>query len=126
MQWTDPADVPALAAGLRDAQRQWEQRGAEGRAKALARFAVWLGEHRDEIERLLIAETGKSAADATQEVPMLIMIASYYIKTMEKALAPETRPARCRSWPSRRSLCTIGHAPSSGSSRRGTSRSPTP
>ncbi len=93
VQWTDPADVPALAAGLRDAQRQWEQRGAEGRAKALARFAVWLGEHRDEIERLLIAETGKSAADATQEVPMLIMIASYYIKTMEKALAPETRPA---------------------------------
>ena len=93
VQWTDPADVPALAAGLRDAQRQWEQRGAEGRAKALARFAVWLGEHRDEIERLLIAETGKSAADATQEVPMLIMIASYYIKTMQKALAPETRPA---------------------------------
>jgi acyl-CoA reductase-like NAD-dependent aldehyde dehydrogenase len=93
VQWTEPADVPALVAGLRDAQRQWEQRGAEGRAKALARFAVWLGEHRDEIERLLIAETGKSAADATQEVPMLIMIASYYIKTMEKALAPETRPA---------------------------------
>ena len=93
VQWTDPADVPALAAGLRDAQRQWEQRGAEGRAKALARFAVWLSEHRDEIERLLIAETGKSAADATQEVPMLIMIASYYIKTMQKALAPETRPA---------------------------------
>jgi acyl-CoA reductase-like NAD-dependent aldehyde dehydrogenase len=93
VQWTEPADVPALAAGLRDAQRQWEQRGAEGRAKALARFAVWLGEHRDEIERLLIAETGKSAADAAQEVPMLIMIASYYIKTMEKALAPETRPA---------------------------------
>ena len=93
VQWTEPADVPALAAGLRDAQRHWEQRGAEGRAKALARFAVWLGEHRDEIERLLVAETGKSAADASQEVPMLIMIASYYVKTMEKALAPETRPA---------------------------------
>ena len=59
----------------------------------LARFAVWLGEHRDEIERLLIAETGKSAVDAAQEVPLLIMIASYYIKTMEKALAPESRPA---------------------------------
>ena len=69
------------------------QRGAEGRAKVLARFAVWLGEHRDEIETLLIKETGKSAADAAQEVPLLIMIASYYIKTMEKALAPETRPA---------------------------------
>jgi acyl-CoA reductase-like NAD-dependent aldehyde dehydrogenase len=93
VQWTDPADVPALAAGLRQAQREWEQSGATGRAKVLARFAVWLGEHRDEIEDLLIAETGKSAADAAQEVPLLIMILSYYIKTMEKALAPETRPA---------------------------------
>ena len=59
----------------------------------LARYAVWMGEHRDEIESLLIKETGKSATDAAQEVPLLIMIASYYIKTMEKALAPESRPA---------------------------------
>ena len=64
-----------------------------GRAKVLARYAVWLGEHRDEIESLLIKETGKSATDAAQEVPLLIMIASYYIKTMDKALAPELRPA---------------------------------
>ncbi|ULE34242.1 aldehyde dehydrogenase family protein [Mycobacterium sp. IDR2000157661] len=93
VRWTDPADVPRIAAGLREAQRQWEARGAKGRAKVLARYAVWLGEHRDEIEELLIKETGKSAVDAAQEVPLLIMIASYYIKTMEKALAPETRPA---------------------------------
>jgi acyl-CoA reductase-like NAD-dependent aldehyde dehydrogenase len=93
VRWTDPADVPRIAAGLRHAQREWEARGAKGRAKVLARYAVWMGEHRDEIESLLIKETGKSAADAAQEVPMLIMIASYYIKTMEKALAPETRPA---------------------------------
>jgi len=59
----------------------------------LARYAVWMGEHRDEIEALLVKETGKSATDAAQEVPLLIMIASYYIKTMEKALAPEPRPA---------------------------------
>jgi acyl-CoA reductase-like NAD-dependent aldehyde dehydrogenase len=91
--WTDPGEVPALAAGLRTAQREWEQRGAAGRAKALARFAVWLGEHRAEIEELLIKETGKSVADAQQEVPLLIMILSYVIKTMEKALAPERRPA---------------------------------
>jgi len=50
-------------------------------------------QHRDEIESLLIQETGKSATDAAQEVPLIIMIASYYIKTMEKALAPEARPA---------------------------------
>src|SRR6195952_5382418 len=93
VRWTDPADVPRIAAGLRQAQREWEARGTAGRAKVLARYAVWLGEHRDEIESLLIAETGKSATDAAQEVPLLIMIASYYIKTMEKALAPEKRPA---------------------------------
>ena len=93
VRWTDPADVPRIAAGLRAAQRQWEARGPAGRAKVLARYAVWMGEHRDEIESLLIKETGKSATDAAQEVPMLIMIISYYIKTMEKALAPETRPA---------------------------------
>src|SRR6201992_563057 len=93
VQWTNPADVPTIVAGLRAAQREWEQRGASGRAKVLARFAVWLGEHRDEIEEVLIKETGKSAADAAQEVPMLIMIISYYIRTMAKALEPEKRPA---------------------------------
>jgi acyl-CoA reductase-like NAD-dependent aldehyde dehydrogenase len=93
VRWTDPGDVPRIVAGLRVAQKEWEARGAAGRAKVLARYAVWLGEHRDEIEELLITETGKSAIDAAQEVPLIIMIASYYIKTMEKALAPETRPA---------------------------------
>ncbi|HEU4360883.1 MAG TPA: aldehyde dehydrogenase family protein [Mycobacterium sp.] len=93
VSWTDPAGVAEIAAGLRTAQREWEQRGAKGRAKALARFAVWLGEHRGEIEELLIKETGKSALDAGQEVPLLIMILSYVIKTMDKALAPEHRPA---------------------------------
>jgi acyl-CoA reductase-like NAD-dependent aldehyde dehydrogenase len=93
VRWTDPADVPRIAAGLRAAQQDWEARGPKGRAKVLARFAVWLGEHRDEIEELLIAETGKSATDAAQEVPLILMITSYYIKTMETALAPETRPA---------------------------------
>ena len=61
VRWTDPADVPRIAAGLREAQNQWEARGAKGRAKVLARYAVWMGEHRDEIESLLIKETGKSA-----------------------------------------------------------------
>ncbi len=93
VHWTEPADVARIAAGLRQTQRDWETRGADGRAKVLARYAVWLGEHRDEIEALLIKETGKSAVDAAQEVPLLIMIASYYIKTMKRALAPETRPA---------------------------------
>ncbi|MDZ4265887.1 MAG: aldehyde dehydrogenase family protein [Mycobacterium sp.] len=93
VRWTDPADVPRIAASLRAAQKEWEARGPKGRAKVLARYAVWLGDHRAEIESLLIAETGKSAVDAAQEVPLIIMIASYYIKTMEKALAPETRPA---------------------------------
>lgn len=93
VRWSNPADVARVAASLRVAQRDWEARGAKGRAKVLARYAVWLGEHRAEIEKLLIAETGKSAVDAAQEVPLIIMITSYYIKTMEQALAPEIRPA---------------------------------
>jgi len=93
VRWTDPADVPRIAASLRAAQKEWEARGPKGRAKVLARYAVWLGEHREGIESLLIKETGKSAVDAAQEVPLIIMIASYYTKTMEKALAPESRPA---------------------------------
>ena len=93
MHWTDPADVARIAARLAENQRDWERRGPKGRARVLARFAVWLGDHRDEIEELLIKETGKSRTDAVQEVPMLVMITSYLIRTMEKALAPETRPA---------------------------------
>src|ERR1700739_3391465 len=92
VHWTDPADVPRIADRLAQAQWDWEKRGPAGRAKVLARFAVWLGDHRDEIEDLLVKETGKSRTDAIQEVPMLVMITSYLIKTMEKALAPETRP----------------------------------
>jgi acyl-CoA reductase-like NAD-dependent aldehyde dehydrogenase len=93
VRWTDPADVARIATGLRQAQREWEARGAAGRAKVLARYAVWLGDHREEIEALLIKETGKSATDAAQEVPLLLMILSYYVRTMEKALAPENRRA---------------------------------
>ena len=93
VRWTDAADVARIAAGLREAQREWEARGAAGRAKVLARYAVWLGKHRAEIEELLIKETGKSATDAAQEVPLILMIASYYIRTMEKALEPDKRPA---------------------------------
>ena len=93
VRWTDPADVSRIAAGLRTSQREWEARGTAGRAKVLARYAVWLGEHRAEIEDLLISETGKSATDAAQEVPLLLMILSYYVRTMEKALAPDSRPA---------------------------------
>src|ERR1700756_2388884 len=93
VHWTDPADVPRIAERLAQTQRDWAARGAKGRAKVLARFAVWLGDHRDEIEDLLIKETGKSRTDAVQEVPMLVIIISYLVKIMEKALAPETRPA---------------------------------
>src|ERR1700754_4209443 len=54
VRWTTPADVPRIAAGLREAQRHWEARGAKGRAKVLARYAGWLGEDRDEIEGLVV------------------------------------------------------------------------
>lgn len=93
VHWTDASDVQGIATALRAAQREWERRGAKGRAKVLARFAIWLGDNRDQIEKLLIAETGKSSTDAAQEVPLLIMILSYVIKVMGDAVAPEVRPA---------------------------------
>lgn len=93
VRWTDPADVPRIAQRLRRAQREWESRGAAERAKVLARYAVWLHDHRSQIEELLIAETGKSGADAAQEVPFLIMIVSYYTRIMAKAVAPQKRRA---------------------------------
>jgi acyl-CoA reductase-like NAD-dependent aldehyde dehydrogenase len=120
VRWTDPVDVPRIAAGLRKSQKEWQARGAKGRAKVLARYAVWMGEHRDEIESLLIKETGKSATDAAQEVPLLIMIASYYIKTMEKALAPESRPAALPFLAIKKVEVHYRPRPSSASSRRGT------
>ncbi|PWQ88591.1 aldehyde dehydrogenase, partial [Enterococcus faecium] len=72
VHWSDPADVAQLAAGLRTAQREWEASGPRGRAKGLSRFALWMDGHRGEIEDLLIAETGKSAVDAAQEVPLIL------------------------------------------------------
>lgn len=93
VRWADPAEVPPIAADLREAQREWEARGPRGRARVLARYAVWLSRHRAEIEKLLIDETGKSAMDAAQEVPLILLIIAYYTKTMAKALAPEDRPA---------------------------------
>ena len=45
------------------------------------------------VEALLIRETGKSMVDAKAEIPLAILIISYVVKTMEKALAPDTRPA---------------------------------
>ena len=93
VQWTEPGNVAGIAADLRTAQREWERLGADGRARALSRFAVWLEQNRGEIEELLVAETGKSSLDAAQEVPLLLMILSYVVKTMKKTLAPQRRPA---------------------------------
>src|SRR6476646_7482880 len=47
-----------------------------------------MGENRDEIEALLVKEIGKSATDAAQEVPLLIMSAPYYIKKVEVHYRP--------------------------------------
>ena len=91
MHWTDPADVPGLADRLRAAQREWERQGCR-RAPRRWPAAVWLGEHRDEIEQLLIKETGKSAVDAAQEVPLLIMILSSTSRRWRNPCA-EHRPA---------------------------------
>ena len=121
VRWTDPADVPRIAAGLRRAQREWEARGAAGRAKVLARFAVWMGEHRDEIESLLIKETGKSATDAAQEMPLADHDRVVLHQDDGEGAGPGVPPG-VAAVPrrSRRSPSTTGRGRSWPSSRRGT------
>ena len=72
---------------------KWEARGARGGPRRWRASRSGWPIIATTIESLLVKETGKSAADAAQEVPLLLMILSYYIKIMDKALAPETRPA---------------------------------
>ncbi|WP_320669154.1 aldehyde dehydrogenase family protein [Patulibacter defluvii] len=90
--WADADAVAATAARLRAAQPAWLALGPRGRGAALARFGRWLADERPRLERLLIAETGKSASDARVEIPMILELLAYYGRHAGRFLAPERRP----------------------------------
>ncbi|MGE4425368.1 MAG: aldehyde dehydrogenase family protein [Solirubrobacteraceae bacterium] len=84
-------EVDEVARRLRAAQPAWQQLGPRGRGAVLGRFSRWLDDHRERLERLLVAETGKSAGDASIEIPMVQGIITYYGGNAEAFLAPERR-----------------------------------
>ncbi|MCK9248140.1 MAG: aldehyde dehydrogenase family protein [Solirubrobacteraceae bacterium] len=91
--YATPDEVDAVAARLRAAQPAWQQIGPRRRGAILARYSQWLDDHRERLEALLVSETGKSAGDASIEIPMVQGIITYYGGHAEAFLAPERRGA---------------------------------
>lgn len=81
------ADVTALAARLRSAQPAWEALGASGRSVHLLRWLDWLLDNERRILTLVQQETGKSWADASMEMAVVIDVVNYFTKNAENFLA---------------------------------------
>ncbi|MCK9250514.1 MAG: succinic semialdehyde dehydrogenase [Solirubrobacteraceae bacterium] len=65
--WVDalgPDDVAVAAARARAAQPAWEALGFDGRARVMRRAQRWVVDHRDELVRTIVSETGKAWEDA--------------------------------------------------------------
>ncbi|MBI3213813.1 MAG: aldehyde dehydrogenase family protein [Mycobacterium sp.] len=87
-------DVSALAARLRSAQPAWEALGARGRSAHLLRWLDWLLDNERRILTLVQQETGKSWADASMEMAVVIDVVNYFTKNAEKFLTDrKVKPA---------------------------------
>ncbi len=58
-------DVAAMVARARAVQPAWDALGFEGRGRILRRARKWLIDHADDVVATLVAETGKTAEDAS-------------------------------------------------------------
>lgn len=89
-----PADVAAMATRLRSAQPAWEALGARGRSSHLLRWLDWLLDNERRILTLVQQETGKSWADASMEMAVVIDVINYFTKNAEGFLADrKVKPA---------------------------------
>lgn len=102
-------DVSAQLDALRKSQPDWAALPASDRARVVARFVRRLHEHRQELEDLLVSESGKSATDAAMELPMVLQIAAYYGRNAPSFLA--ARRVRTSSWPVATKRATAGWRP---------------
>jgi acyl-CoA reductase-like NAD-dependent aldehyde dehydrogenase len=59
-----PEEVQAMVARARDAQREWEAMGFEGRGRILRRAQKWVTDNADRVIDTIVAETGKTYEDA--------------------------------------------------------------
>jgi acyl-CoA reductase-like NAD-dependent aldehyde dehydrogenase len=62
------ADLQRLAERGRTAQREWQALGFAERRHRLLRAQRWLADHRERVTDVMVAESGKSRADAMTEI----------------------------------------------------------
>ena len=79
-------EVATRIAALREQQEAWARLDVAQRSQWVRRYGRWLLDHRTEIERLLIDETGKPAAQAGVELPFVVHHLAYNARIAPKAL----------------------------------------
>jgi RHH-type proline utilization regulon transcriptional repressor/proline dehydrogenase/delta 1-pyrroline-5-carboxylate dehydrogenase len=85
------ADVDKAFAAAKTAQRPWDLRGGEGRAKVLRAMGDALEADRDRLIAICVREAGKTLADAIAEVREAADFCRYYAQLAERQFAqPET------------------------------------
>lgn len=83
------ADVHALAADARAAQRAWWGMGFDGRRRVLVEARRWLSRNRDRVIETISAESGKPRDDATVELTLGAEALAFWAKHAEGYLADE-------------------------------------
>ncbi|MEH6634549.1 MAG: bifunctional proline dehydrogenase/L-glutamate gamma-semialdehyde dehydrogenase PutA [Halioglobus sp.] len=89
------ADIEAIETALAmasAAQPAWEQRGVEQRAACLERMAELLEENREQLMGIIVAEAGRTIADALSEVREAIDFCRYYAQQARASLVKVTLP----------------------------------
>ena len=86
-----PADVREAATRARGAFAAWSGRSAAERARILLRFHDLLLDRYDEVLDLVQLESGKTRANAFEEVADVANVARYYALRAERFLAPRRR-----------------------------------
>ncbi|HEY0650329.1 bifunctional proline dehydrogenase/L-glutamate gamma-semialdehyde dehydrogenase PutA [Phenylobacterium sp.] len=85
------ADVDRAFAAAHAAQRAWDLRGGEGRAKVLRAMGDALEDARERLIAICVREAGKTLADAIAEVREAADFCRYYAHLAERQFAqPET------------------------------------
>jgi RHH-type proline utilization regulon transcriptional repressor/proline dehydrogenase/delta 1-pyrroline-5-carboxylate dehydrogenase len=86
-----PGDIDAAFAAAKGAQKAWDARGGEGRAKVLRAMGDALEAERERLIAICVREAGKTLADAIAEVREAADFCRYYAWLAERQFAsPET------------------------------------
>lgn len=90
----DPAEIAQQCADLRRAQPSWEAHGPRGRGVHLLRWLDWLLDNERRLLTLVQQETGKSWADASMEMSVVVDVINYFVANAETFLQDrQVKPA---------------------------------